>query len=37
VPGKGFLDDELQKAPLPFGVHEIPTGDDTLKRILNDL
>jgi len=37
APGKGLLDDELQKAPLPFGVHEFPAGDDTLKRIFNDL
>ena len=37
APGKGLLDDELQKAPLPFGVHKIPAGEDTLKGILNDL
>ena len=37
APGKGLLHDELQEAPLPFGVHEIPAGDDALKRILDEL
>ena len=36
VPGKSFHHDELQEAPLPFGVHEIPTADDALERILNE-
>jgi hypothetical protein len=36
VPGKGLLDDELQKPPFPFRVHKILAGEDTVKGILNE-